>query len=122
MYTVTEDDLKKSGGKLPTRSKILIKDRIADSMFQQVLLTRPREYSVLADAEPERRLPLRRRWPPRWAGSAWRPAPTSAILVALFEATHGSAPEVRRPGQDQPRLAHPLGRHDARTPRMDRSG
>ena len=44
---VTEDELwDKHGGKLP-KGKVLIKDRIADSMFQQVL-TRPDEYSVLA--------------------------------------------------------------------------
>ncbi len=33
--------------------KILVKDRIADSIFQQIQ-TRPGEYSVLATAEPER--------------------------------------------------------------------
>ena len=41
------------------RARSLVKDRIADSMFQQVLL-RPDEYERARDAEPERRLPLRR--------------------------------------------------------------
>ncbi len=46
-HAVTEDELNKVyGGKLP-EGKILVNDRIADSMFQQVLL-RPGEYSVLA--------------------------------------------------------------------------
>ncbi|MCK4894102.1 MAG: NADP-dependent isocitrate dehydrogenase, partial [Calditrichia bacterium] len=45
--TITEDELwSKYDGKLPA-GKILIKDRIADSMFQQLLL-RPDEYEVLA--------------------------------------------------------------------------
>ena len=44
---MTEDELwDKYKGKMP-KGKILIKDRIADSIFQQVL-TRPDEYSVLA--------------------------------------------------------------------------
>src|SRR5206468_2892486 len=46
-YTLLEEDLKRSGATAPPRSKVLIKDRIADSMFQQLLI-RPREYSVLA--------------------------------------------------------------------------
>jgi isocitrate dehydrogenase len=41
--TVPESDL----GKSAADGKVVIKDRIADAMFQQVLL-RPREYSVLA--------------------------------------------------------------------------
>jgi hypothetical protein len=44
---ITEaDQFDKFGGKVPN-GKIVIKDRIADSMFQQALL-RPEEYDVLA--------------------------------------------------------------------------
>src|SRR5262249_34963913 len=44
---VTEDELwSDHGGKVPA-GRILVKDRIADAMFQQVLL-RPDEYSVIA--------------------------------------------------------------------------
>ena len=44
---MTEDEVwEKHGGKVP-KGRLLIKDRISDSMFQQVLL-RPDEYSVLA--------------------------------------------------------------------------
>ncbi|NBO65841.1 MAG: NADP-dependent isocitrate dehydrogenase, partial [Acidobacteria bacterium] len=44
---VTEDELwKDHGGKLPA-GKILVNDRIADAMFQQVIL-RPDEYQVIA--------------------------------------------------------------------------
>ncbi|WDT82612.1 MAG: isocitrate/isopropylmalate family dehydrogenase [Candidatus Manganitrophus sp.] len=42
--------------------------------------------------------------------------------VALFEATHGTAPEVRRQGLRQPRLAHPVGRDDAAPHGLDRGG
>ena len=41
---VAEDD---AGGKAAMPGKVIIKDRIADSMFQQILL-RPDEYSVIA--------------------------------------------------------------------------
>ena len=44
---VTEDEVyKEHGGKAPA-GKVVIKDRIADSMFQQIQL-RPDEYSVIA--------------------------------------------------------------------------
>jgi isocitrate dehydrogenase len=41
---------------------------------------------------------------------------------AVFEATHGTAPEVRGPGQGEPRERHPLRRHDVPAPRLDRGG
>ena len=45
--TITEAEVwEQHNGKAPA-GKIIIKDRIADSMFQQVLL-RPEEYSVIA--------------------------------------------------------------------------
>ena len=43
---MTEAELYKAhGGKLPAGKRVVIKDRVADSMFQQALL-RPSEYSV----------------------------------------------------------------------------
>ena len=39
---------------------------------------------------------------------------------AIFEATHGTAPEVREPRQGQPGLGHPLGRDDAALPGLGR--
>ena len=41
------------------KSKLLVRDSIADITLQQVL-TRPKEFDVIATLEPERRLPLRR--------------------------------------------------------------
>ena len=46
-------------GKGAWKKKLMINDRIADSIFQQVV-TRADEYSVLATSQPERRLHLRR--------------------------------------------------------------
>jgi len=88
---VTEDELSKSyGGKLPA-GKILVNDRIADSMFQQVLL-RPSEYSVLAvpnligdfisDALAA-----------QVGGLGMAPGANIGIPFAVFEATHGTAPK-----------------------------
>src|SRR2546428_523385 len=45
-FTITEEDVAKGSRPAPP-SKVVIKDRIADSMFQQILI-RPSEYSVVA--------------------------------------------------------------------------
>ena len=95
--TVSEADLnKKYEGKLP-EGKILINDRIADSMFQQVLL-RPGEYEVLAvpnligdfisDALAA-----------QVGGLGMAPGANIGIPFAVFEATHGTAPKYA--GQDK---------------------
>ena len=94
---VTEDEVaKKHGGTVPG-GKILVNDRIADSMFQQVLL-RPEEYSVLAvpnligdfisDALAD-----------QVGGLGMAPGANIGILYAVFEATHGTAPKYA--GQDK---------------------
>ncbi|RKZ27217.1 NADP-dependent isocitrate dehydrogenase [bacterium] len=74
-------------------NRIVIKDRIADQMFQQ-LLTRPDEYSVLAmpnlngdymsDAAAG-----------QVGGLGIAPGANIGDYVALFEPTHGSAPKYR---------------------------
>ena len=74
-------------------NRIVIKDRIADQMFQQ-LLTRPNEYSVLAmpnlngdymsDAAAG-----------QVGGLGIAPGANIGDYVALFEPTHGSAPKYR---------------------------
>ena len=88
---ITEDELwDKHDGRLP-EGKILVNDRIADSMFQQVLL-RPSEYSVLAvpnligdfisDALAA-----------QVGGLGMAPGANIGIPTAVFEATHGTAPK-----------------------------
>jgi isocitrate dehydrogenase len=71
--------------------KIVIKDRIADAMFQQVLL-RPKEYSVLA-------LPnlngdyISDACAAQIGGLGMAPGANIGDGYALFEATHGTAPK-----------------------------
>ncbi len=89
--TVSEAELwEKYDGKVPS-GKIVIKDRIADAMFQQVLL-RPKEYSVLA-------LPnlngdyMSDALAAQVGGLGMAPGANIGDGVALFEATHGTAPK-----------------------------
>jgi isocitrate dehydrogenase len=78
------------GGNIPD-GKILINDRIADAMFQQVLL-RPDEYDVIA-------LPnlngdyLSDACAAQVGGLGMAPGANIGDQVALFEATHGTAPK-----------------------------
>lgn len=114
---VTEDDLWKTyDGKLP-EGKILVNDRIADSMFQQVLLRPPSTACSLSriSSATSSRMPL----PPRWEGSAWRRGPISAFPLRCSRPPT-ARPQVRGARQGQSRLSHPLGRHDARLYRMER--
>ena len=94
---ISEQDLwDHHDGQLP-EGKILINDRIADSMFQQVLL-RPDEYEVIA-------LPnlngdyLSDACAAQVGGLGMAPGANIGDSVALFEATHGTAPKYA--GQDK---------------------
>lgn len=77
--------------------RIVVKDRIADQMFQQIL-TRTAEYDVIA-------LPnlngdyLSDAAAAQVGGLGMAPGANIGDVVALFEATHGSAPKYR--GQDK---------------------
>lgn len=95
--TITEKELwDKYQGELPC-AKILIKDRIADNMFQQIL-TRTDEYEVLA-------LPnlngdyLSDACAAQVGGLGMAPGANIGDFIALFEATHGTAPKYT--GQDK---------------------
>ena len=89
--TVTEKKLwEELDGKMPA-GKILLKDRIADSIFQQIQ-TRPDEYNVLAlpnlngDYLSDAAIAL-------VGGLGLGPGANMSDEVALFEATHGTAPK-----------------------------
>jgi len=95
--TLTEQELwDECDGRLP-EGKILIKDRIADAMFQQVLL-RPEEYDIIvtpnlngdyiSDAACA-----------QVGGLGIAPGGNIGDGIALFEATHGTAPKYA--GQDK---------------------
>jgi isocitrate dehydrogenase len=85
--TVPEAELQ---GEVP-EGKIVIKDRIADNMLQQIL-TRPAEYDVIA-------LPnlngdyLSDAAAAQVGGLGMAPGANIGDFVALFEATHGTAPK-----------------------------
>ena len=95
--TISEDELwDKYDGKAP-EGKIVINDRIADNMLQQIL-TRTDEYDVLA-------LPnlngdyMSDACAAQIGGLGLAPGANIGDEIALFEATHGTAPKYA--GQDK---------------------
>ena len=95
--TINETELwEKYNGTIPP-GKVLIKDRIADAMFQQILL-RPSEYDVLAmpnlngDYMSDALAAM-------VGGLGMAPGANIGDGIALFEATHGTAPKYA--GQDK---------------------
>ncbi len=96
-HTVTESRLwDELDGKLPD-GKILVKDRIADAMFQQVLL-RPAEYQVIATTNLNGDY-LSDALAAQVGGLGMAPGSNEGDGLALFEATHGTAPKYA--GQDK---------------------
>jgi isocitrate dehydrogenase len=88
---ITEQDLwDQHDGKIP-EGRIVIKDRIADAMFQQILL-RPAEYDVLAmpnlngDYMSDALAAMA-------GGLGMAPGANIGDECAVFEATHGTAPK-----------------------------
>jgi isocitrate dehydrogenase len=89
--TITEDELwDKHGGKAP-QGKIIIKDRIADAMFQQVIL-RPDEYEVIATPNLNGDY-LSDALAAQVGGLGMAPGANIGDSEAVFEATHGTAPK-----------------------------
>lgn len=94
---VTEDEVwKDHGGQIP-EGKIMVNDRIADAMFQQVLL-RPDEYEVVAMPNLNGDY-LSDACAAQVGGLGMAPGANISDEVALFEATHGTAPKYA--GQDK---------------------
>jgi isocitrate dehydrogenase len=85
--TIPESEV--DGSKAGT--KLVIKDRIADSMFQQVLL-RPVEYSVIATTNLNGDY-LSDALAAQVGGLGMAPGSNESDEVAIFEATHGTAPK-----------------------------
>jgi isocitrate dehydrogenase len=73
------------------REKLLIKDRIADSIFQQILI-RPDEYSVLATPNLNGDY-LSDAAAAQVGGLGMAPGANIGDNAAVFEATHGTAPK-----------------------------
>ncbi len=88
---VSEEDLwNKYDGKAP-QGKIVIKDRIADAMFQMLLL-RPCEYDVIATLNLNGDY-LSDALAAQVGGIGIAPGANIGDRVAVFEATHGTAPK-----------------------------
>lgn len=89
--TITEDELtEKYSGRQP-EGKIVIKDRIADAMFQQVLL-RPDEYQVICTMNLNGDY-LSDALAAQVGGLGMAPGANIGDNEAVFEATHGTAPK-----------------------------
>jgi isocitrate dehydrogenase len=84
-----------AGGEVPP-GKVLVKDRIADSMFQQVLL-RPDEYDVIATPNLNGDY-LSDACAAQVGGLGMAPGANIGDEHGVFEATHGTAPKYA--GQD----------------------
>jgi isocitrate dehydrogenase len=90
--TISEAELwDKYDGKMPAGKKVMIKDRIADIMFQHSLL-RPTEFDVLATTNLNGDY-LSDALAAQVGGMGIAPGANIADHVALFEATHGTAPK-----------------------------
>jgi isocitrate dehydrogenase len=99
---LTEEDLFKTrNGKLP-QATVLIKDRIADSMFQQILL-RPEEYDVIATPNLNGDY-LSDACAAQVGGLGIAPGANINYETgrAIFEATHGTAPRYAGLGKVNP--------------------
>jgi len=84
--TVPEADLEGD-----RRTRVVVKDRIADSMFQQLLL-RPEEYSVLATPNLNGDY-MSDAAAAQVGGLGMAPGANVGDDAAVFEATHGTAPK-----------------------------
>lgn len=89
--TITEAELyERFDGQIPS-GKVLIKDRIADMLFQQVLL-RPDEFAVIATPNLNGDY-LSDALAAQVGGLGMAPGANIGDKCAVFEATHGTAPK-----------------------------
>ncbi|SIN89612.1 NADP-dependent isocitrate dehydrogenase [Halodesulfovibrio marinisediminis] len=82
--TTTED--------APAEGKVIVKDRIADAMFQEALI-RPEQYSVLATTNLNGDY-LSDALAAQVGGLGLAPGVNMSDNLAFFEATHGTAPTI----------------------------
>jgi isocitrate dehydrogenase len=88
---ITEDEVYRDhGGEIPA-GKVMLNDRIADAIFQQLLL-RPAEYDVLAAPNLNGDY-LSDACAAQVGGLGMAPGANVGDGIAIFEATHGTAPK-----------------------------
>jgi isocitrate dehydrogenase len=90
-HTITEEQLYSEYNGVQPDGKVVIKDRIADIIFQQILL-RPDEFDVLATPNLNGDY-LSDAVAAQVGGIGIAPGANMADHLALFEATHGTAPK-----------------------------
>ena len=89
---ITEDEVfEKHGGKLPD-SRIMIKDRIADMVFAEVLL-KPENFDVIACPNLNGDF-ISDALAAQVGGLGIAPGANAGDECAVFEATHGTAPDI----------------------------
>jgi isocitrate dehydrogenase len=93
---VPEAELDRYHGQVPA-GKVVLKDRLADNLFQQVLL-RPEEYAVIATPNLNGDY-ISDALAAQVGGLGMAPGANVGDGCAIFEATHGSAPKYA--GQDK---------------------
>lgn len=89
--TITEEDLSSKGTGFSSSKKVIVKDRIADAMFQQILL-RPEEYDVVVTPNLNGDY-LSDAIAATVGGLGMAPGANVGDEAAVFEATHGTAPK-----------------------------
>ncbi len=94
---VTEEEIEKQFGGKPPVDKLIVKDRIADNMFQQIL-TRADEYDIIVTPNLNGDF-LSDACAAQVGGLGMAPGGNIGIPYAMFEATHGTAPKYA--GQDK---------------------
>ena len=98
--TLTEAEFKNQGGDNAPADKIIIKDRIADAMFQELIL-RPDRYGVIAatnlngDYLSDAAAAL-------VGGLGFASSANIGDGLAVFEAVHGTAPDIAGKGMANP--------------------
>ena len=95
--SITEEELFGTYNGMRPEGKVIIKDRIADMLFQQVLL-RPDEYHVIATPNLNGDY-LSDALAAQVGGLGMAPGANISDKCAVFEATHGTAPKYA--GQDK---------------------
>jgi isocitrate dehydrogenase len=91
-YVITENELNEKGaGEIPD-GKVVVKDRLADDMLQQILLY-PEKYDVIATTNLNGDY-LSDALAAQVGGLGIAPGANLGHQIAVFEATHGTAPDI----------------------------
>ncbi len=99
-YTITEEEVSEKYSGTQPSDKIIIKDRIADAMFQLVL-TRPEEYDILAMPNLNGDY-FSDACAAQIGGLGLAPSANMSDDIFIFEASHGTAPKYANQNKVNP--------------------